>query len=125
MLKVVPRLASLLPRILEESLENARRGERVATGAMPAGDLDAVVQRHMIEGAPAQLGNDLSRQLHRTEAPAAEGASRRALGLHRHEAPIEGRVMRDEHAAVEHAEELIADLGEGRSVPDHVPGDIR
>src|SRR3954467_7143115 len=92
---------------------------------MPARDLDAIVERHIIQRPPSQPGKKLPRQPHRTEAATRERAPRGALDLHGEKAPVEVRVMRDEDATVEHAEQLIADLGEGWRALHHLPGDVR
>ena len=64
----MPALAAFPTRIRHHAKEHLRRCERVAARAMPAGDLNAVVQRHVVQRAPSQSGKKLAGQAHRTQA---------------------------------------------------------
>src|SRR4029077_19760259 len=64
-------------------------------------------------------------ELHGAELSPGKGATGGALDLHVEETPIEVDVVGHEHADVERAEQLIADLGEGRRTTDHLGGDVR
>ena len=89
----------------------------VAAGAVARVVLDAViVPRPQSRLRRRSCGSKLARQPHRAERASRERPPRRALDLRRHEAPVEPRVVRDEHVSLEHAEQLIADLGETRRV---------
>src|SRR6185437_6488512 len=78
-LDVLERHAAAIARRVEQPQENVGRGQRIASGAVPRADVDAVVVRNRIEVSPAQARHEATCHAHRTEAAAGERSARHAL----------------------------------------------
>ena len=108
-LEVVERRAAAIARRIEQAEEHVRRGERVAAGAVARTDVrcrnsSSTTSRFRRRSCGTSFRASRTVQSRRPSS----GRRVDALDLRGQKAPVERRVVRDEHISLEHAEELIA-----------------
>src|SRR5205823_13678725 len=88
-------------------------------GAMACRVLDAEECRHMVESAVTKLGNQAAGEADRAEGLAAGRGDAGQGVFGREEAPVEARVVGDEHRGIQCSSEIGHDVPETGATGNH------
>ena len=112
---IVERGAAAIARRVEQAKQDMRGRHGVSAGAVPSVVLDSVIIALTASRFRRRSCGTSLRAMRTVQSDRPmSGRPRDALDFHRDEAPVEARVVRDEHVPLERAEQLVAHLGEPR-----------